>query len=349
MIRGDREILTQLFVFSCLILECIPFAPSTGFTHARNSYQTTLNLVPISKFANDLTFLSEPNGYRCCIDQDGMFKAPNGDVYELCLAEEQDLADIARFVVQSFGADAIRLSRDMNSFERLLMQPAAELINGYSGIIAFAEVLAGMRSRLSNRLESDMDVSPPKLQGLSREEKIDVASKTSLVLVVGKRHEGNDWHIDVIASVELRLEICDAKIPFSLPWLDRIERRLASLIGLGKNAAPDLQPYLSNLCVEDKYRGKKIGRDLVRCIENMAEKSWKYSRMYLHVDTDNKPALSLYKSEGYRDVGLRWRPFWAGQAADIGYYVKKLGDNGSEKDQARNSKKVDKARTSKKK
>jgi hypothetical protein len=31
-----------------------------------------------------------------------------------------------------------------------------------------------------------------------------------------------------------------------------------------------------------------------------------------------------HKSEGYRDVGLRWNPFWAGRSAEIGYYVKNL-------------------------
>lgn len=117
---------------------------------------------------------------------------------------------------------------------------------------------------------------------------------------------------------------CDAKIPFSLPWLDKVERRLASIIGLGDGSGRDLQPYLSNLCVDDNYRGKGIGRALVRCVENIAHHTWGYNRMYLHVDEDNLPALSLYQSEGYRDVGHRWNPFWAGSASGIGYYVKSL-------------------------
>ena len=117
---------------------------------------------------------------------------------------------------------------------------------------------------------------------------------------------------------------CDAKIPFSLPWLDRVERRFASTIGLGDGAPTELQPYLSNLCVDEKFRGKKIGRALVRCIESIAQSTWGYNRVYLHVDEDNIAALSLYKSEGYRDVGHRWNPFWAGRASEIGYYVKTL-------------------------
>jgi ribosomal protein S18 acetylase RimI-like enzyme len=169
-----------------------------------------------------------------------------------------------------------------------------------------------------------MDLSPPNMDGLSRDDKIRMAACTSVVLALAKNRtsDSKDWHCDVIASVELRLQPSDAKIPFSLPWIDQLERRLASLIGLGKKNGRDLQPYLSNLCVDDSQRGKGIGRALVRCVENIAHSSWGYSRMYLHVDTDNKAAMELYKNEGYRDVGRRWIPFWAGKAADIGYFVK---------------------------
>ncbi len=103
-----------------------------------------------------------------------------------------------------------------------------------------------------------------------------------------------------------------------------MERRLASVIGLGDASPKDLQPYLSNLCVDEKYRGKKIGKAMVRVVENIAKSTWGFNRMYLHVDEDNEAALSLYKREGYRDVGHRWNPFWAGNASRIGYYVKTI-------------------------
>jgi ribosomal protein S18 acetylase RimI-like enzyme len=63
---------------------------------------------------------------------------------------------------------------------------------------------------------------------------------------------------------------------------------------------------------------------LVRCVEDIAKTSWNYKKMYLHVDLDNTAARKLYEKEGYKDVGQRWKPFWAGKAADIGYFVKKL-------------------------
>jgi ribosomal protein S18 acetylase RimI-like enzyme len=284
---------------------------------------TRMHLVPVARLSDDFTFLTETDEYRCSIDREGRLRN-DSEIYDLCLVEEKDLPDLSRFIIEGFGADAIRLSSDTSSLERLLMQPAVELVNGYSGIIAFAEVLSGMRSRMKKRMATRMDVSPPPLEGLSRSQKLDIASSTSVVLALAKKRENSDKEIDVIGTVELRLQPCDAKIPFSLPWLDRVERRLASVIGIDENTARDLQPYLSNLCVDEGYRGKRIGRALVRCVENIASSSWGYTRMYLHVDVDNKPALELYKSEGYCDVGLRWNPFWAGKAATIGYFVKKL-------------------------
>ena len=74
----------------------------------------------------------------------------------------------------------------------------------------------------------------------------------------------------------------------------------------------------------EEYRGQQIGRALVQCVEEIASQVWDYPRMYLHVDVDNAPAHNLYTSGGYKDVGRRWNPFWAGSAADIGYFVKQL-------------------------
>jgi ribosomal protein S18 acetylase RimI-like enzyme len=252
------------------------------------------------------------------------------------LVQEEDLPDVARFVMNAFGADVISLSQDFNRFEKALMKPTIGLLNAYSGIVAYAEVLSGMQSRTRDRIENP-NLDPPDLSGKSREEKLKEAARSSLVLAVGRPSHGSDWHVDVVASVELRLEPCDAKIPFSFPLLDRIERRLASLVGVN-HTGRSLRPYLSNLCVDQNYRGKQIGKGLVRCLEDIT-KSWGYKKLYLHVDLENDAARNLYQNSGYKDVGKRWTPFWAGQAAKIGYYVKKVVGN-KEKNKTKASSKL---------
>jgi ribosomal protein S18 acetylase RimI-like enzyme len=287
-----------------------------------------MRLIPIRAQEQEFTFLEKPDRYRGCIDRHGKLDRTE---YELSLVEESDLVNVARFVVQVFGADAISVSKNLTSFEKMLMMPAADLVNGYSSIVAFAEVYAGLRSRLANQLNQQPSLmfEPPNISGLTREEQLRVAACSSIVLVLGKVSPSTDNCDDnhVIATVELRLQPCDAKIPFSLPWIDRIERRLASFLGFfggQRKVQHDLQPYLSNLCVDDAYRGMGIGRALVRCVENIAATNWGYSKMFLHVDLDNQAALQLYKTEGYKDVGRRWNPFWAGRSADIGYFVKRI-------------------------
>jgi len=317
--------------FLCLILfsDSTAFLQSTLQNAVRNSLklaraqQHQLNLVPLARFSSALSFVSDPFDTRYCLDYQGRLVGDDDDeTYTLCLVQYKDLPDVSKFIVASFGAEAISLSSDLNAFERALVQPSVLALNAYSGMIAYAEVLSGLVSRTKDRIENP-DLMPPPLSGASRAEKLDEAQRHSLVLALAR--PSRDWHIDVIATVELRLQPCDAKIPFSYPWIDKVERRIASLVGFGSGAAAkDLQPYLSNLCVHEKYRGRKIGKALVHCLEDIVTMSWGYDRLYLHVDLDNDPALKLYQTIGYKDVGKRWNPFWAGKAAEIAYFSKRL-------------------------
>ena len=308
-----------MMIMKLLLLMC--FATSTAFVPPVSSrageIQSLLGLVPVSKFRDQLTFLEKAAPFRGKIGQDGLFR-DGEQTFALCILEESDIPDTARFVIEAFGADAISLSQDLGTLERALLAPSVGLVNAYSGLVAYAEVFAGILSRTKDR---NADISPPQLSG-SREEKLQQAERSSLILVLGKKKPETEWNIDVIASVELRLQPTDAKIPFSFPWLDRLERRFAKL--LTSDEARDLQPYLSNLCVSKEYRRMKLGKSLVRFVEDVAQKVWGYDRMYLHVDLENTAALRLYENEGYKDAGRRWRPFWAGKAAEIGYFVKKI-------------------------
>lgn len=310
--------------FAATIRSFQPGLPPVGHT----SSTTKQCLLPLTSFlSEDLTFLSQKN-----------FDKDSDESIDFYIPEEDDLPEVSTFIVQSFGADAINLSQDFNTVEQIILQPVAGFLNGYSGMAAYTEVLTGLRQRLKTRLQQQQQgqqgqfvIDAPQLEGLTHQEQIQAASRGALVFVLAKpkSKESNDSGYDILASVELRLELTDGKIPFSLPWLDRFERRVASLIGWSNSKddqrSIELQPYLSSLCVDESYRKRGFGRALVHCCEDVARNCWGYDRLYLHVDPDNTPAVKLYASEGYKEVnGVRWNPFWAGPASEIGYYVKEL-------------------------
>lgn len=207
----------------------------------RHQGRSRLNLVPLINFQNEITFFSESKQKeRLCIDSRGKFitttsrrKTKDGiddknnndndkkneeseDEYILALIEEDELPDLCRFIISAFGADAIRLSQDMNSFEKLLLTPATGLINSYSTIVAFAEVFSGTQTRLGTRFDK-MDISCPSFVSrdgsriTTRKEMIAVAEKDSLVLALARKKNktkaNNKNELDVIASIELRLQV----------------------------------------------------------------------------------------------------------------------------------------------
>lgn len=367
--------------------------------HHRNTVTggTQLNLIPLSSLTkpNHKSFLSSSDSYRICIDANGYFHTTNNKEsnnndnttntkininttnhesekqsqdYKLCLAQEDDLPSIASFTIDAFGgADVINLSNDLNSIEKTLIQPGISLLNEYANVVAFTDVLSGLRKRLygissssssnsstndnggeKNEDEINNEIVKPsiiddmKSSNLSLKEIEEIASQSSVILVLTKEPSSQDDNdssrikdkSDIIATVEIRLQPTDAKIPFTQPWFDKLERKVASLFfslsndpNNNQNAQPaiiSLQPYLSNLCVDTNYRGRNIGKALCRAVECIVGDTWGYSMIYLHVDLENVAALKLYEKEGYVDVGMRWNPFWAGKAADIGYFVKQL-------------------------
>lgn len=208
----DNRFLKQGYFFGALSLivsssSTVAFTCTAAFSQkqaSRVSQTEALHLLPLSKFSDDITFLSKPDEVRCRFDSNGNFVNDDA-IYQLGLVERDDLPDMCRFVVAAFGAESIRLSQDLNSFEQLLLSPATELLNSYSSVVAFAEVFSGTQQRLDSRL-SKMDVSPPAVKkGLSRQELIDIAEKDSLVLAVGKKNDKDS--MDFIASIELRLQV----------------------------------------------------------------------------------------------------------------------------------------------
>ena len=287
--------------------------------------------MPLKEFETECTFLSSSQSYRTCFDEIGRLQTDDEgeEPYILGIAQEDDLPDVSRLTIDAFGDLAISLGSDLNNLEKALLTPGVALWNGYTGYVAYTEVLSGLRSRMKDKLKK-VDLAPPNLSHASILDNDDtaekIAARSSLILALGRpKSKDEGGTIDTIATVELRLQPTDAKIPFSQPWLDSIERKAAKALGINVPPRDDeLQPYLSNLCVAESARGRRIGTALVRCVEKIAYDNWVYDKVYLHVDLENAGALNLYKKEGYEDVGFRWTVPWAGGAADIGYFVKQL-------------------------
>ena len=329
----------------------------------------------------------------------------NRNCYRLYLATHiDDLPPIAQLTIDVFDATAITLSStsDWSAWEQALVgtvvKPAIGIYNAYANVVAYTEVLMGLRKRMRNRIFVDCN---GRERGVMEDENVDIhvgrydwlaplvvsesssadktrkestveeiAARSSLILTLARPSQrmyvekgekiGVEGEIEVVATVELRLQPTDAKIPFSQPWLDTFERRLALLFSFmgdessrvsatnksvsldGTTAAEDLteispigncynaplRPYLCNLCVAPSLRSLGIGRAMVRIVEAIAHQKWGYSHLYLHVDPSNEAARTLYEKEGYVDVGRRWNVIWARGANDIGYYMKVLGGNG---------------------
>jgi len=193
--------------------------------------------------------------------------------------------------------------------------------NSYEEQMGRIEVSSGLKSRLSSSIV-------PVL----REGDKNSYDKTSLVMCA------IDPSGNVGASVEIRLQPCDAKIPFSNPELDRLERAIGNKVGavkrepevdmmLGPTAGAageeEIRPYLCNLFTTKSYRSKGLGRTLTRLSSFISMDVWGYDELYLHCDYNNENAVKLYGGEGWRDVGRRWKPGWEGLASGIGYFVKK--------------------------
>lgn len=200
--------------------QALPVSPSKA--HHAAATATALNLIPLKKFGDELGFFSNSEDYRCCIDRDGTFTGSSADgeePFQICLVEENDLPDTSLFIIKAFGADAISLSsNEFNAFEKRLMEPALDFFNGYASMTAYAEVLWGLRSRNSDRVLNNNinDISGPKLEGLdSVNEKIEACNRKSLILVVA-RPNSDDSNVDVIASVELRLQVSTHSSCFSV-------------------------------------------------------------------------------------------------------------------------------------
>ena len=357
----------------------------TNIIRRHTTASSVLNLVPFSEAWDTInnnnndghqpfTTLLPKLGCRSFNSEGMLIRSSSKDEsepYRLYLATDvDDLPGITKLTLDVFDATAITLSstNDWSALEQVLVgavvEPAVGMYNAYAQAVGYTEVLSGLRKRMRNRISDNNNgggeyydwlaplvVPESSSNGSTKETSTleDIAARSSLILALARpANDSSGEDMEVVASVELRLQVTDGKIPFSQPWLDKVERKLARLIPFAKDDTPPvatngnksvdegiqvsngsknppLRPYLCNLCVSESLRSLGIGRSLCRLVESVARDKWGYSHMYLHVDPSNDAARGLYQKEGYKDVGRRWNAIWAGGANEISYYVKKLG------------------------
>jgi len=250
-----------------------------------------------------------------------------------------DLPSITKLTLKVFDATAITLSSSLTNwtaFEQVIVgtvvSPVLDMYSSYAQAVGYTEVLSGLRRRMRNRLvnnngedgdivgdterydwlaplivDNNDDATTSTTTTTSESSSLEeIAARSSLILTLARPSDEDDDDMEAVASVELRLQPTDAKISFSQPWLDVLERRLVNLLPFVKEdtdestkssdytsndqsiyttiatastnqSCPPLQPYLCNLCVSSSLRSLGIGRALCRIVEAIARDKWGYS------------------------------------------------------------------------
>ena len=60
----------------------------------------------------------------------------------------------------------------------------------------------------------------------------------------------------------------------------------------------EVRIYVNEIHVHEDYRGKGIGRELLKAVESMARERG-YRALYIHTEGNNAGAIRLYQNEGY--------------------------------------------------
>lgn len=60
----------------------------------------------------------------------------------------------------------------------------------------------------------------------------------------------------------------------------------------------EVRMYISEIHVDERYRGRGVGKQLLAAVENMARNRG-YHALYIHAEGNNDGAIRLYQNEGY--------------------------------------------------
>lgn len=76
------------------------------------------------------------------------------------------------------------------------------------------------------------------------------------------------------------------------------------VVGYAVLSAAAGEAHLLNICVAPEYQGRGIGRRLLEAMMEQARR-YKADTVFLEVRPSNSPALTLYRTAGFAQVGYR--------------------------------------------
>jgi ribosomal-protein-alanine N-acetyltransferase len=80
-----------------------------------------------------------------------------------------------------------------------------------------------------------------------------------------------------------------------------LDRRI---VGHGIMSVAAGECHILNLCVHPDFQGRRLGRRMLRRLLDLARRH-NADTAFLEVRGSNRPAITLYASEGFGEVGIR--------------------------------------------
>lgn len=87
------------------------------------------------------------------------------------------------------------------------------------------------------------------------------------------------------------------------------------LIGYGVLSLAADEAHVLNICIDPLVQSRGLGRELLRALVRLAGDRGA-QRVFLEVRPSNTPALALYHSEGFNEIGRRPRYYPAAQGRE---------------------------------
>jgi ribosomal-protein-alanine N-acetyltransferase len=91
--------------------------------------------------------------------------------------------------------------------------------------------------------------------------------------------------------------------------------RDGQLIGYGVISLAADEAHVLNICIDPLAQSRGLGRQLLRALVQLARDRGA-QRVFLEVRPSNTPALALYHSEGFNEIGRRPRYYPAAQGRE---------------------------------